>query len=278
MATKVLYHANCTDGAGAALAAFISMGDTAEYIPVQYGNKPPAYGASDVIYLVDFSYPREIMLEMADGAAMVIVLDHHKTAQEALESLEHDNLRIVFDMEKSGAVLSWEYFHPDRPVPLLLRHIQDRDLWLFNMEGSHEIHRALGMYYDWAQWAKFLFDVDPLVREGAAIIKYLDVQIDRIICNPPTEFFATDEIVPVYNLPGFLISDALHAALNKYPESRYAVGFIRLQDKTIYSLRSDPSGADVSEIAKRYGGGGHKHAAGFSIAHDDVDKLQSFNP
>lgn len=33
-----------------------------------------------------------------------------------------------------------------------------------------------------------------------------------------------------------------------------------------WSLRSKPGGADVSEIARAYGGGGHKHAAGFRTA------------
>ena len=136
MAIKVLYHANCTDGAGAALAAFIAMGDTAEYIPVQYGYPPPMYGPSDIIYIVDFSYPRSVLMDMADRVSMVVVLDHHKTAKADLEGLEHDNMKVFFDMNKSGAVLTWEYFHPDRPTPLLFNHIQDRDLWKFERQGS----------------------------------------------------------------------------------------------------------------------------------------------
>jgi nanoRNase/pAp phosphatase (c-di-AMP/oligoRNAs hydrolase) len=33
----------------------------------------------------------------------------------------------------------------------------------------------------------------------------------------------------------------------------------------VFSLRSRESGIDVSEIAVRFGGGGHKHAAGFKV-------------
>jgi len=73
-------------------------------------------------------------------------------------------------------------------------------------------------------------------------------------------------VIPIYNLPGFMISDTLHMALEKYPSARYAVGYFDLPGKRIYSLRSrQGSEVDVSEIAKRHGGGGHKHAAGFSV-------------
>jgi oligoribonuclease NrnB/cAMP/cGMP phosphodiesterase (DHH superfamily) len=251
------------------------MGDTAEYIPVQYKQAPPAVGPSDVVFIVDFCYPRDVLVEMANKVALVVVLDHHKTSEAALKGLEHDNMKVFFDMNKSGAVMTWEYFHPDRPVPLLLNHIQDRDLWRFERPGSSEIHRALGMYKDWTNWAEFLFNVDPLIQHGGAIERYLSVQIDRIIANPPSEFFATDEVVPVYNMPGFLISDGMAAALQKYPECRYAVGYIHMRDKTLYSLRSRPgTDVDVSDIALRYGGGGHKHAAGFSITHDDMECLR----
>jgi len=272
MAVKVFYHANCTDGSGAALAAFISMGDTAEYIPVQYNMPMPDVGPSDVIYIVDFSYSYDQLIELGNKVAKVVVLDHHKTARQALEHIDHPNITVQFDMEQSGAVLTWKYFHPDRAVPPLLSHIQDRDLWRFNMKGTKEIHRALGMYPDWIDWAQFLFEVGQLIPLGAAIIKFLDVQIDRIISHPPREFFATDEIVPMYNIPGFLISDACDAALRKYPECRYAVGYIHLPDRMLYSLRSrQGSGVDVAEIALRYGGGGHENAAGFRILHDQKE-------
>jgi oligoribonuclease NrnB/cAMP/cGMP phosphodiesterase (DHH superfamily) len=92
------------------------------------------------------------------------------------------------------------------------------------------------------------------------------VQTDRIIGGPPRKFFITDEVVPVYNLPGFMISDALNTALDNHKKCPYAVGFIVLPDKTVYSLRSrQHEDVDVSAIAKKYGGGGHKNAAGFSI-------------
>jgi len=265
---KVFYHANCTDGAASALAAFIAMGDGADYIPVQYGNSAPQINDGDLVYIVDFSFSEKILLELADKASYVCVLDHHKTAKADLEHVEHPNLHILFDMNQSGAVLTWKFFHASRPVPILLQHIQDRDLWRFDMPGSKEIHRAINIDKDWKNWARYLYNVQPLIQDGAAILKYLDAQIGVIIKNEPIVFDITGDTVPVYNLPGFLISDALNAALEAYPECPYAVGFMVLPDKTIYSLRSrSGSDVDISEIAKKHGGGGHKHAAGFNVLH-----------
>jgi oligoribonuclease NrnB/cAMP/cGMP phosphodiesterase (DHH superfamily) len=266
MKTYVLYHANCTDGAGSALSAYLVFGDSAEYVPVQYGEKPPKIEVGAMVYIVDFSYPAEILLEMAARASFIQILDHHKTAKETLSCVDHPNIKVHFDMDQSGAVLTWKFFHPDRPVPLLLRHIQDRDLWEFKMHGSKQIHRALGMYEDWRDWAQFLFEVRTLIAEGDAIIQFLKIQTARIIGGPPRKFFATGDVVPVFNLPGFMISDALHTTLDKHPECPYAVGFITLPDKTIYSLRSRSNeDVDVGAIAESFGGGGHKHAAGFSV-------------
>jgi oligoribonuclease NrnB/cAMP/cGMP phosphodiesterase (DHH superfamily) len=265
MAVKVLYHANCTDGAGSALAAYIAMGDRAEYIPVQYGYKPPEITAADAVYMVDFSYPQETLFEMARTGAQIMILDHHKTAKDDLESIDHPNIEVQFDMSRSGAVMTWEYFHPDRPVPALLAHIQDRDLWQFKLPGSKEVHRGLGMYPDWHDWAQFLFNPERLIQDGAAIIKFLDRQIDVIISHEPREWEITGDVVPVYNLPGFLISDALHAALDKYPECPYAVGYIDLHDRVVYSLRARNGGFDTTTISRLHGGGGHAPASGFKV-------------
>lgn len=268
MSTYILYHANCTDGAGAALAAYLKFGGTAEYIPVQYGRPYPEMAPGSLVYLVDFSYPEQQLLEIADRAAQVVVIDHHKTAKDTLEHIKHPHLKVWFDMEQSGAVMTWKYFHHERAVPPLLQHIQDRDLWQFKLPGSKRIHRGLGMVPDWHDWAQYLYTTVDLVDAGAAIIQFLNVQIDTIISHPPREWELTGDIVPIYNLPGFLISDALAAALDKYPECQYAVGYIDMPDRIMYSLRGR-KGFDTTVISSQYGGGGHPGASGFKITKGD---------
>jgi len=260
---KVIYHANCTDGAGAALAAYRTFGDAADYIPAQHGSEPPDVSDCEV-YIVDFSYKKTVLLEMAATARSITVIDHHKTAQEDLRDISRYNIEVIFDMRKSGAVLTWEYFHPTIPVPFLLQVIQDRDLWLFKSQHTKEITAGLQIYPDWRTWLDI--SVDRLRTAGRAIADFLVLQSEKIIQSPPRHWDIENIVIPLYNMPGFLISDTLCMALEKYPECPYAVAYFDLPDNRIYSLRSrSGSDVDVSEIAKKHGGGGHKHAAGFSV-------------
>ena len=114
----VLYHKNCMDGKGAAYAAWKKFGESAKYIEVNYGEPVPEMTDASEIYILDFSYPKDVLYKMAE-TAKVVVLDHHKTAQADLEGVEF----AKFDMTKSGAVLAWEYFHPNSPTPMSLSQL-----------------------------------------------------------------------------------------------------------------------------------------------------------
>ena len=273
---RILYHANCNDGLGAALVAWHQYGDLEpdgtpiEYIPVQYGEDPPE-GQMDGSFptlILDFSYPRAVLVEMARKGP-VLVIDHHKTAMEDLKDIPSNGSRLsaIFDMEKSGAVLTWEFFR-DSPVPWLLRHIQDRDLWRFEFEDTKTITAGLRLYPDFRDWLPFLQHdalLEELKVEGRAVTRFIDLEAEKIVQTPPREWPYEDDIVPFYNLQGFMISDTLHKALDKYPDAPYAVSYFDLPNKRVFSLRSRKgSPYDVSLIAKSHGGGGHKNAAGFT--------------
>ena len=138
----VLYHANCFDGTGAKFAAWKRFGDAAYYIPVQYGKPFPdmvKLGPETDVYILDFSYPRDFLEELHSKVHKLVVLDHHKTAQADLAGLDY----AKFDMNKSGAVLAWEYFHPGKVVPDMLRLIQDGDLWKFEFAETKALRAAL---------------------------------------------------------------------------------------------------------------------------------------
>jgi nanoRNase/pAp phosphatase (c-di-AMP/oligoRNAs hydrolase) len=75
------------------------------------------------------------------------------------------------------------------------------------------------------------------------------------------------------NLPYTLTSDAGHLLCgDTYP---FAGCYWDTPEGRVFSLRSRDDGADVGEIAKLYGGGGHKHASGFRVP---FDQLAQFEP
>src|SRR5665213_864100 len=149
-----IYHGNCADGFTAAWAVHKAMGvGDADYHPGVYGQEPPDVTGRDVI-MVDFSYKRPVLEAMAAKARSILILDHHKTAAEDLSGLgyipvQYDDfvetndpaarVGVIFDMERSGAQVTWDFFH-DAPRPLLVDYVGDRDLWRFAMPKSREVN------------------------------------------------------------------------------------------------------------------------------------------
>ncbi|MCA9793076.1 MAG: phosphohydrolase, partial [Candidatus Eremiobacteraeota bacterium] len=167
--THVLYHAQCPDGFGAALAAWRVLGDTAVYLPVAHGEAPPDLPAEARVAIVDFSYTRDVILGMRERLADMVILDHHKTAEEELAGLDF----ATFDMHKSGARMAWEYWHPDEPVPELVAYIEDKDLWRWELPQSKEVSIALHAYpMDFNVWSQLT--VAHLKIEGVALLRLQD--------------------------------------------------------------------------------------------------------
>ncbi len=272
MKPMILYHANCIDGFGAAFAAFEKFRgggkNPCDFIAAAYGEDPPECEGRDV-YLLDFSYKRMELIKLCDAAKSVTIIDHHVTAQNDLSGLdkEYDNLNIVFDMEKSGAVLAWEYFHAVTP-PKLLYYIQDRDLWRFEFKDTNDIYAALmSRPHDFLHWSRLVGSEEKLslfVKEGKAINRYRSRMIEAYKKRSVISNIAGYK-VPVVNCPGAIASDLLGSLAKGRP---FAAGYQDVGTKRNWSLRSTDDGEDVSRIAEKLGGGGHRNAAGFSVSLD----------
>lgn len=289
-----LYHANCDDGFGAAWAIWQKWGDTIAYAPCSYGD--PLLSAADMnVLMVDFSYKRNELTKLAFDAKSVVVLDHHKTAQEELEFFtipgmtrftvddvpfkNHRKITALFDMERSGARLAWEFAHPSDAVehprfqemPLMLRLIEDRDLWRFRYPETRPFSAALRTYpQDFETWETISHSVPQLVEEGVTILRAHDANIKKFT---EQTYFATigGYYVPVVNVPYHYASDTAHHLLGQFEGAAFAACWFRRADgKVQFSLRSEDARADVSEVAKKLGGGGHRNAAGFTLAAIDT--------
>src|ERR1700722_10011049 len=111
MQPLVIYHANCQDGFTAAWAVWKKHPDW-EFYAAKHGDAPPDVTGRDV-YMVDFSYKLPILVDMLEKANRLTILDHHKTAEAEVQALlpmdpAGIKLHVTFDMEKSGARLTWE--------------------------------------------------------------------------------------------------------------------------------------------------------------------------
>lgn len=250
--TAVLYHADCADGFGAAWALWKKYPD-ARYIPVKHGQPPPQGLDGAHVMMVDFSYRREVIEQLAQSAASLLILDHHVTAQAALAGLPY----AYFDVKKSGAVLAWEWAHAE-PVPWLLQYVQDKDLWEWRLPDSREMNAALASYpFDFQVWEGLTQDV--LEMEGRAILRREHSLIDKIVEESVLVEFEGETVPAVYS--PVMTSQIGERLCQGFP---FCLIWHERDGLRYFSLRSKPGTADVSALASRYGGGGHVNAAGFS--------------
>ena len=260
-----MYHGLCADGFTAGWVVWKFHGEgRVEFHAASHGDPPPEVGEREV-YLVDFSYPRPVIEAMTRRATKLTVIDHHITAAHELEGLiRHDGvIDGVFDMNKSGCLLTWEWFFRDTYPPPALLAVNDRDLWRFELPWTRKIFSALTSYpYDFAVWEMLMEAdrLDSLRQEGIALERKQRKDIAEIIATGSHLITIAGHTVPACNVPSPWASDAGHLLAQGHP---FAACFWIDGERIAFSLRSAPDGLDVSEIAKRFGGGGHPHAAGF---------------
>lgn len=229
----------------------------------------------------------------------VVVLDHHKTAEaelrpwsiggksgppadlrgkgtgtsalaridELLALNEMENIEPIvafFDMNKSGARMAWEFCHSSYEVPRLIEYVEDRDLWRFAFAETKAVSAALRTYpHEFSVWGGFLADPSRLVTEGSVALRSHDKNVSAFIKN---RYWADvgGVNVPVVNVPYHYASDCADAMLKAEPDAPFCASWFRRADgKVQWSLRSRDDRMDVSEVATRMGGGGHRNAAGF---------------
>ena len=259
-----IYHGNCADGFGAAWL-FSRYGDREfDFHPGVYQNDPPDVTGRDV-YLVDFSYKRAMVEQMLKSAKTVTLIDHHKTAIEDLAGLE--GLRQYTDLDRSGATLAWDFLFPGEDRPLLLGHVEDRDLWRFKLAGKREIQALVFSYeYSFELWDKLMsadqVELLKMTAAGAAIERKHHKDVAELVKVCQRRMVIANYSVPVASLPYTLVSDAAHLMAQGQP---FAACYWDTDEGRVFGLRAADDGVDVSEIAKEYGGGGHAKAAGFKV-------------
>lgn len=283
----VLYHHPCADGFTAAWVVKKSIPDCV-LIPCNYGKTWPIekLKACDTLYIVDFSIPPEQITDLYAKNVNMIWLDHHKGALETYAEAGVLSLFIeyIYDVNRSSAGICWDYFFPYISRPTMLNAVEDRDLWKFQLDKTKELSAYVFSYeYTIDNWDKLMSSsASELVKKmagGSAILRKQEKDINELLSEKHLLFidncpiwalnvpyiFASDacdkmESIPLMITQGVETGNCLEGNLPKFVATYYNNG----KDYK-FSLRSASDGADVCEIAKRFGGGGHKHAAGFSI-------------
>ena len=267
------YHAGCPDGFGAAWAVRRAWGTDAWYVARSHDDRVQLADCEDaLVAFVDIAPAREELRELAEVASQVLVLDHHITARDRLASdpgtinaLEADGHLLHFDLEHSGAVLAWQSFHPDEPVPDLLRYVEDQDLWSWALPDSDAINAAIASYpREFEVWDRLASEpMDRLVEQGAPILRANRMEVERRLDHARPIALGTARIEAVNASTN---RSQIGHELAKRARFGQAWGLVyRVEGAEVFATLYSIGDVDVAKVAVSYGGGGHRNAAGFHV-------------
>lgn len=267
MSDLCIYHGGCPDGFTAAWVVHERLPDRdIEFWPGRYGDPPPRRPGADVL-IVDFSYPKDVLLGMCEWANSVQVLDHHASAERDLADAYHAKLHVQFDMKRSGAMIVWDHFNPGDTPPDIVSFVQDRDLWRHAIPNTEEYIANLKSHpYTFDAWTGVAnTPLAECLAAGAAILRSNRAVTQRIIETCTRSMVIAGYEVKVVNCPYDFGSDAAGTLAEGEPFAAY---YLDRGDARQFGLRSADDGMDVSLVAAEYDGGGHPHAAGFTVPRD----------
>lgn len=276
--TICIYHGPCADGFTAAWVMNKYYKEhnkeAVEFYGSAYSENPPDVTGKNV-YLLDFSYKRPILEKMLEACNEMVILDHHKSAMLNL-NFKHRKLTTVFDMERSGAGITWDYFYGGNR-PKLVNIVEDRDLWKFKYPDTKVLSPYIFSFdYTFENWDNLYQEFSDqmclfkAISAGEALLRKADKDTKELIELTKRRMTIDGHRVRVANIPPMFTSEAGNIMSEGQP---FAACYWDTPKRRVFSLRSKEDGLDVSEIAAKFGGGGHAHAAGFSVQLTDlVDK------
>lgn len=269
------YHANCTDGIAAAAVALLACNGIPEFVPMQYGQPLPERilkGGKCVLF-VDFCPEREQIEQIQGCWKDWLAIDHHKHRDWLPKEFPG---HAIFDMERSGAMLTWDFFGLQQdPQPLMIQYVQDRDLWQWKLPDSREISAGLHEEEKTVEhWARLIY-ANPFdyLSAGKVLLK----SRSRAAASLASRAFW----VGLSGGGGFMavnatenVSEVSEEILKRFPAADVACSFFLVRhDTVILSFRSRSHAPDIVcrtalDVAKSFGGGGHTHAAGAQMSLD----------
>ena len=272
MSSTICFHHNDEDGRASGAIVRYALGDDVQLFETDYDGKEIPWEAvlkASLVIVVDFSFPKQDMQTMAAGRNFIWI-DHHKSALTELEDVSR-KWHGTRDLNNAACVLTWKYFFPSRPVPRAITLIGDRDTWRWVEADTGAFTEGLYVRDTRAEndtlWP-LLFEENPtlmveITTEGQRLREIRLGEVEEQIKRGGFEVIFEGHRTLVINAHGN--GDLGQRGRDLGFEIIYCYIDQMQQDvlTTVVTLFSRQ--ADVSAIARQYGGGGHANAAGFSF-------------
>lgn len=278
----ILYHGRrCPDGFGAALAAWLYYEGQAEFVGLDHGDiqtvadLPTLDGRA--VYILDFSFSAEILQAIEARAAKLVMLDHHQSAAEKLSGYACRCGVIHFDMSKSGARLAWEFFHPEQPVPDLVRFVEDRDIWTWQYPESASFLAALDMEpFDFKRWQDIAAFTPEQLQGFMARGQAMDdkfTQLAQTLSEGAQPITFNGQVGLMLNAPG--VFHSLVGEMLSLKSGTFALMWAVDKSGVVKVGMRSQRPFNCIALAESMGGGGHAQACGFKMPAQRLSELLS---
>jgi len=249
-----------------------------EMIGINYGDSFPwgrigEDGDKEGVVMVDFALqPFSDMIklwEMLDKHYLIWI-DHHKSAIEEWKTAGSPAITGVRRIGEAGCELTHEYFYPRSEMPMAVYYLGRYDVWdhklppVLPFQYGMKLHNTLPGAGIWdvvlGQYGRR--NTAQIVADGGTILKYIEADNKRYLRS-----YSFDTKIDGFSAVAVNRGLTNSKLFDTIPQGPYGPQVLITfcwdpkADKWTVSLYSDT--VDVSEIANRRGGGGHKGAAGF---------------
>lgn len=274
---KCFYH-NDMDGkcAGSIVARFTGNYNKEDYIMYDYSAPYPTELIEDgeTVYFVDLSFSSNSIDKLEEilhkKNCKLIWCDHHTSSMEVLRgNPEYNKIPGIRKEGISGAALTWMYFKSCsfEEIPKFVKYVSDFDCWKFSYSDTMFFKYGLeSTEYDALDiiWNQLVRDgsqhtlLNQMIEKGKAIDAYVTREYALY-----KEKYAYEGKIDGYKC--LIVNRSCNSLIFGDSINDYPIVAIWAYDgkKYKYSLYSTHKDVDCSKIAEKFGGGGHKGAAGF---------------
>lgn len=273
----VIYHGNCCDGFTSATIVNMYYQEkfpekVITFHGAKIGAKPPLNLTGKNVLICDYSYNNATLTELIKITKSLLILDHHASAKLELATIP-DNYKI-FNMEKSGSLLTWEFMYGSMEVPLLVQYVNDRDIWAKRMP-------KVDQFAMWFFTLEHTFDnyslylKDPILlnqmidAKGIAYEELTKINVKSAADSSIVKLMTIKDkiyLIGYYN-SSLSKSDVGNSILSVHPNCDFSAVYSinDYNNTTHFSLRSEEGRTNVSLLSKELGGGGHANASGVNV-------------
>ena len=271
----VIYHNPCSDGTASGFVAWkyltANSDKNVDYYPMAIGSQPPPNLENKNVLICDYSYKKDVLINLMKKVNKILIIDHHESAEKDLRDI--DDKYKIFHMGHSGAMLTWFYFFPEVKPPLMIEYVQDRDIWTNKMPFTNAFTAwfyTLPLTFE--EYNKYLDDdvlLNMIQTKGLSFEELNTYYIEQSVNYSVPKFCKIKDkyYFVAYVNATICKSDIGNKILDKYPLIDFSAAYSINDgtDDTNFSLRSSDVHVNVAEIAFSMGCGGHRNASGIKV-------------